>query len=138
MDRPLEVHSLYEDCRAQAYRHKWIRSEQVGYDLGEQALHEWGREHWSKHLRSRWSEHIRGIRFWLELGQSDFGLLLREPFADDKLMNEVVRRLESCQENLDIILWAQDSAIGFDRIYDILVRLDINSKRLPYRIDPAA
>jgi hypothetical protein len=52
-----------------------------------------------------------------------------------QLLNDIIDRLKNGQENLDIILWAQDSRIILDPVRDILEKLDINSRRLAHRFD---
>lgn len=137
MEGHVEVHNVYRDCKEHAFKYKWIRSEEVGYDLGEAALADWGRQYWPKHSRLRWIEHIRGVRFWDKFDHKDFGLMVREILDDQQLLYEIVRQFESCRENLDVINWAMDQGINSDRVYRILLRLDINGKRLPYPIDPS-
>jgi len=46
-----------------------------------------------------------------------------------------VRLLEAGQENLDVILWAQEAHIPVGTVLLILETLDINSRRLPHRFD---
>jgi len=87
-------------------------------------------------LRARWLEHLQGARFWKELDRNDFGLL-RERFRDSALLlDRILDRLKSGQENLDIILWALDWNIPMQGVLDILSALDINSRRLAHRFDP--
>ena len=106
--QPAEKCSVYADSDQEAQRYKWIESEKAGHDLGEVALRRWVQHHWWGYLRARWVEHLQGTRFWVELDRGDFGLL-RARFQDKPLLlDRILDRLKTGQENLDIILWAQD------------------------------
>jgi hypothetical protein len=127
--------SIYEDCRVEAARFKWIESERAGRDLGESAIKCWVHDHWSGYLRARWIEHLQGTRFWIELDRGDFGLLQRD-FQDQALLiDRIVDRLKAGHENLNIILWALDWGVHLDDVHEILLALDINSRRLAYRFE---
>jgi hypothetical protein len=127
--------SLFADCEQEAQRFKWIESERAGRDLGEPAIRKWVHQHWWGYLRARWLEHLQGKRFWVELDRNDFGLLL-DKFQDHQLLlDRLVDRLKTGQENLDIILWAIDWGIPFGPVCQILETLDINSRRLAHRVD---
>src|SRR5262249_50706278 len=78
----------------------------AGCDLGEDAIRCWVRQHWCGYLRARWVEHLQGTRFWLELDRGDFGLLKREFHDHAVLLDRIVDRIKSGQENLHIIQWA--------------------------------
>src|SRR5689334_566503 len=133
----MEKCSVYQDCEQEALRFKWIESEKAGCDLGEAAIRRWVRDHWWGYLRARWLEHLHGKRFWVELDRGDFGLLQRR--FDDKtlLLDRILDRLKAGQENLDILLWAQDWAIPMGAVFEILEALDINSRRLAHRFEAA-
>jgi hypothetical protein len=128
--------SVYEDSQREAERYKWIESEKAGYDLGETAIRRWVYEHWSGYLRARWLEHLQGKTFWIELDRGDFGLLLRAFQDQPLLLDRVIDRLKAGQENLNIILWAQDWGVQMDDVLAILEALDINSRRIAHRFDP--
>ena len=132
----MEKASVYADSEQEALRYKWIESEKAGRDLGEAAIRRWVQQHWWGYLRARWVEHLQGTRFWVELDRGDFGLL-RARFQDKPLLlDRILDRLKTGQENLDIILWALDWGISVKDVRDILQALDINSKRLAHRFDP--
>jgi hypothetical protein len=132
----MEKCSVYADCEVEAQRFKWIESEKAGHDLGEAALRRWVQCHWWGYLRARWLEHLQGKRFWVELDRGDFGLLQRTFHDDSLLLDRILDRLKSGQENLHIITWALDWGIPTDRVLRILEALDINSRRLAHRFDP--
>jgi hypothetical protein len=127
----MSVHDLGE---VEAQRHKWIESEKAGRDLGEWAIRCWVRQHWNGFLRAKWLEHLEGRTFWIELDQDDFGLLHRS-FQNSTLFSEIVRRLKSGQENLDILNWAIDSMLNMEEVFEILETLDINSRRIECLLD---
>ncbi len=127
--------SVYEDCAAEALRFKWLESEKVGYDLGDMALGQWALRHWHGYLRARWIEHLEGRRFWVELDKGDYGLLQRAFHDQPLLLDRILDRLKIGQENLHIILWAEDWHIPIDAVHRILETLDINSRRLEHRFE---
>jgi hypothetical protein len=128
--------SIYEDCRLEADRFKWIESEKAGQDLGEVAVRQWVKQHWCGYLRARWLEHLQGRTFWIELDSNDFGLLNRSFQDKGLLLDGIVDRLIAGQENLHIILWAIDWNLPMADVLEILTALDINGRRLAHRFDP--
>ena len=134
----MEKCSVYADSDQEALRFKWIESEKAGCDLGESAIRRWVQNHWWGYLRARWLEHLQGRRFWVELDRGDFGLLQRTFHDSTLLLDRILDRLKSGQENLDVILWAQDWGIPTLAVLQILEALDINSRRLAHRFDPLA
>lgn len=113
----------------EAERHKWIESEKAGRDLGPHAIRCWVREHWNGFLRDRWLQHLEGRAFWIELDQDDFGLLQRS-FKNSHFIGPIVQMLRQGLENLDILNWAIDYNLDMDEVYEILLTLDINSRRI--------
>jgi hypothetical protein len=136
-DAGTPVHmSIHERGASEALRHKWIESEKAGRDLGDQAIRQWIARHWHSFLRERWIEHLEGCLFWAEFDPDDFGLLQHE-FLDSKVRDEILRRIKSGGENLDILCWSHERKLGRDERWDvlrILERLDINSRRLECRL----
>lgn len=131
----MEKSSVYVDGDEEALRFKWIESEKAGCDLGEVAIRKWVQCHWWGYLRARWLEHLQGKRFWVELDRGDFGLLQRKFHENTVLLDRILDRLKSGQENLDIINWAMDWNITMDPVVQILEALDINSRRLAHRFE---
>lgn len=128
--------SVYEECEQEIQRYKWIESERAGRDLGEDAMRRWVKEHWWGYLRSRWLEHLQGARFWVELDRGDFGLLLSRFKENTLLLDRILDRIKTGQENLDIIQWALIWGIDTRALIEVLEALDINSRRLAHRFDP--
>lgn len=133
----MEVRSVFAESEVEALRHKWIESERAQRDLGEAAIQQWVRDHWCGYLRARWVEHVQGLRFWKELDRGDFGLLAREFREDQLLLDRILDRLKSGQENLDVICWAIDWGLPMEKVLRILEVLDINSRRLAHRFHEA-
>ena len=75
------------------------------------------------------------MRFWLELDRGDFGLLKREFHEHAILLDRILDRLKSGQENLQVILWAIEWKIPTEPVLKILKALDINSRRLANRFE---
>jgi hypothetical protein len=127
--------SVYAESEQEALKYKWIESEKAGKDLGEDAIRRWVKQHWWGYLRARWLEHLQGRCFWVELDRGDFGLLQREFHDNTLLLDRILDRLKSGQENLDIILWALNWGLPITPVLQILEALDINSRRLAHRFD---
>lgn len=127
--RPSVRLSVHDRGAVEAQRHKWIESEKAGHDLGEWAIRGWVRQHWNGFLREKWLEHLEGRTFWIELDHDDFGLLQRA-FRDSLLIGEILWRLKSGRENLDVLNWAIDEGLGTEEVLGILETLDINSRRI--------
>ncbi len=127
--------SVYVESEREALQYKWIESEKAGRDLGDGAIRHWVQQHWWGYLRARWLEHLQGKKFWVELDRGDFGLLQRQFHDNTLLLDRILDRLKAGQENLDILLWAQDWNIPKDPVLQILEALDINSRRLACKFD---
>ena len=134
-DRTVPELSVYAESEYEINDFKWIESERVGYDLGESAVKRWVNQHWRGYLRARWLEHLQGTRFWIELDRGDFGLLQRDFSQDRDLLQPILDRLKSGEENLDVICWAENNSICTEPVVRILEALDINSRRLRHRFD---
>jgi hypothetical protein len=132
----VEISSVYTEGEREAEKYKWIESEKAGCDQGEAALRRWVQCHWWGYLRARWLEHLQGSRFWKELDRNDFGLLQKRFHDNTLLLDRILDRLKTGQENLDIIQWALDWHVPMQGVLDILTALDINSRRLAHRFDP--
>lgn len=126
---------IYVDCVREADVFKWIQSERAGYDLGEAAIRQWVKEHWSGYLRARWVEHLQGKCFWVELDRGDFGLLDREFCDKPQLLSAILDKLKTGKENLDLIVWACSGHADSDPVIEILTALDINSRRLIHQFE---
>jgi hypothetical protein len=127
--------SLHRCGEEEAQRYKWIESEKAGRDLGETAIRRWIGEHWTGFLRHRWLEHLQGKTFWIELDQSDFGLL-RRAFQSSPLIDPIIDQFKHGHENLNIIQWALNNRLPMNDVLDILLALDVNSGRIECRFDP--
>ena len=46
MDLPTRTASIHDDCRVEEDAFKWIESEKVGHDLGDNAIRRWVQVHW--------------------------------------------------------------------------------------------
>ena len=127
--------SVYIDSYREIDCFKWIQSEKAGRDLGEEAIREWVRHHWTGYLRAKWLEHLQGICYWTELDQNDFGLLRQDFEHQQLLLDCILDRLKIGAENLDVILWAREWNIPLDPVISILEMLDINSRRLAHHFE---
>jgi hypothetical protein len=132
----VEKCSLFVEGQKEALRYKWLESEKAGKDLGDHAIRCWVRDHWWGYLRSKWVEHLQGKRFWVELDRNDFGLLGRHFQDHPLLLDRILDRIKTGQENLDIILWAHQWSIAIENVLNVLEGLDINSRRLACQFAP--
>src|SRR5262245_10597350 len=131
-DENVERRSLNEESRREANDFRWIESERLGCDQGESALRQWVQYHWSGFLRARWIEHMLGVRFWVELGRNEFGLLKRTPGEVRPLLDAILDKLKCGAENLDIIRWAcQEKTIDEQHlIRELLGLINVNAHRI--------
>ena len=127
--------SVWVDCQREIDVFKWVESERAGRDLGEAAVRRWITEHWCGYLRARWVEHLQGKTFWAELDSGDFGLMQRDFQGKALLLDRIFDRIVAGQENLHILCWCQDWHIDKEHVLEILISLDINSKRLIHRFE---
>ncbi len=131
----VEPHSIFEEASREAYKHKWLESEKAGYDIGYSAIEDWHRRFWHKFVRERWIQHIRGVAYWRELDNDDFGILHKEFQDYPDLAEKIVHHLEAGGENLDIIQWGVSTGQDMDAVLHILGRLDLNAHRLASKLD---
>jgi len=129
----IQRRSVFAESELEIAKHKWIKSQLAGRDLGEEAVREWVQLHWSSFVRARWIEHLRGDCYWNELDSFDFDLVNRK--ASEKLC-QIVEQLKQNAEQLNILSWAVDRDEDRDLILDLLDRLQINNKRLKHKYDP--
>lgn len=127
--------SVHEDCEQEIQRHRWIESEKAGRNVGEEATRAWVKLHWNKYLRARWIEHMQGTKFWLELDKGDFGILKTEFKDCPLLLDRILDRLITGQENLNVQIWAQDWGISSQQVIRVLEILDVNSRRLACKFE---
>jgi hypothetical protein len=133
----MERASVFVDSTIEANKHKWIQSEKAGHDVGDGCLQEWVRDHWWDYLRARWLEHLQGTRFWVEIDRGDYGLLKHQFIDEPILLDRILDRLKSGQENLNVIQWALDWGIPMSQVIRILEALDINSRRIVHHFENA-
>jgi hypothetical protein len=129
--------SLHEAAMAEALRHKWIESEKAQRDLGDWAIVSWFHKHWNAFARRCWVEHLEGRVFWIELDHGDFGMLQKE-LSDSVAKDEVLRRVKTGGENLDILCWTQERRLPGEEVWKILSlleKLDINGHRVECKFD---
>jgi hypothetical protein len=123
--------SLYVECWQEAARHKWIESQNRGYDLGEEALVDWFRRYWPLYCRVARLEHLAGHRRWAEFPDADFNLLNRLVETEDQSTIEwIIERAWQGHENLNLIDDAREFELPMDRVIHILTQLHLNLAQL--------
>jgi hypothetical protein len=120
------VSSVYDSAWQEAYRHKWIESEKHGRDLGQVAIHDWSRKHFKKFYRWCHWLHLTGRQRFLEFASDNFGTV-RDP--QDDVGSEVVRLFCNGHENLEIYCDAHGRGWPLERVFELLLSLDINNTR---------
>ena len=126
------VHSLTAHAMYAIDRHKWIESEKLGRDVGDNAVQDWLDRCWKGWTRARLIEHLYGWRCWGAFGRDDFGLLTRETVdyhVSRVILEGVAEILAGGGENLDVINWALANGHSLDAIIWLLDHIDINAKR---------
>jgi hypothetical protein len=125
----MKEESLFQEAQAEAERHKYLESERAGCDLGEEAIDDWHRRHWTLWLRHRWLEHLLGLRCWEELEAWRFGRL-RDLFPDHAaLLDEIAGLVRRGAENTDILWWAAKEGRPLPTVMAILTEVRINEIR---------
>lgn len=131
-DSCIECWSLAEEARREALFERWIRSREVGYDLGTTVINRWIHIHWPGFLRARWIEHMLGVRYWSELDRNEFGILRNTPSDRLSILEEIVEQLRCGAENLDIIRWSRRTKNDVDQrtVLDLLLIINVNAHRM--------
>ena len=119
--------SVYDQAWQEAYRHKWIESEKHGRDLGQRAIQEWNRQHFKRFYRWCHWLHLSGRQCFREFRCEHFASI-SEPDCD--VDQQVVRLFWDGQENLDIYCRAHGNGWPLERVFRLLLSLDINGTRL--------
>ncbi len=121
------VASVYDRAWQEAYRHKWIESEKHGRDMGDFAIHDWSRRHFKRFVRWCHWLHLTGRQRFVEFQPKHFGTV-SDP--NDDLESNVVRLFWDGQENLEIYCNAHGCGWSLERVFHLLLSLDINGARL--------
>lgn len=119
--------SVYDQAWQEAYRHKWIESEQHGCDLGDAAIRDWNRRHFKRFCRWCHWLHLTGRQLFHEFPGTHFNTVT-DP--RDEIEWQVVYRFWDGQENLDIYLCAHGCGWPIERVRVVLSLLGINEARL--------
>ena len=106
--------SVHEAAHEEAQRHKWIESQKHGRDLGESALRDWYRLYWVEYCRYCHLEHLEGNQPWREFNPEMFGDLLGLMQSKDVLLDRILDRVCTGQENLEILSRGIDD-VAMDR-----------------------
>lgn len=129
--RDVPIRNLADAFFKEVAECRWYSSENVGYDVGqERAIDEYKKRYWNGSVRAKWLEHLQGKTFWTELDQNDFGLLKHRFLDQQLLLDRILDRLKTGKENLDVIQWALDFGLNSAKVRDILIELNINSRRI--------
>jgi hypothetical protein len=121
--------SLFQEALGEAERHKYLESEKAGHDLGQSAIEDWHRRHWTIWLRHRWLEHLLGTTCWEEFEPERFGRLRALFGAHARLLDEIIERVRRGAENIDILCWAAVERRDMDAVVRMLIELRLNEIR---------
>lgn len=130
----LALRSVYEEAYLEAERHRWIESEKRGYDVGDHAVSEWFNRFFLRFCWYRRLEHLEGVQAYSEFQMCYYGLLdeLTAEAKQDVLVDRVLDRFLSGQENLQIIDWAHVWGVPAFAVLRVLERINMNEARLEY------
>lgn len=130
--------SLIDEARHEVERHKWIRSEDCGYDLGDEAKREWVAFYWPIFCRRKWLQYLQGQSRWTEFDQAQrrrFGAINRPIDEEDTVFRCLFRMAYLGEENLGMLQITMDLPFfPTERVIRILSVIDVNVSRL----DPPA
>lgn len=123
--------------RREAEIHKWNRSRECGYDLGQSAIEEWQTLYWRKFLRLRRIEHVCGEVRYRQYGHQHYGQLRRDAWHGNDFLTRVVEHYVQGMENLEFVMWIDDllaagHLIPHERAYDLFAQLDPNCTRFHF------
>jgi hypothetical protein len=122
--------SLWDLARREAYCHKWLLSEQFGFDVGDHGLWDWAHNYWRIFCRYRRLDHLVGRRRISEFDDRSFGLLSDPRIIGQPVVRFVVKHFtEDGWENLDFYRVAPQHGVNFGELYDALSLVDVNSAR---------
>ena len=119
--------SIYEEAWQEAFRHKWIESEKHRHDRGHRALVDWDQQYFKTFIRWCRLQHLSGQRCFREFRCEDFGAVAE--LAGD-VDCKVIHLFCSGKENLEIYWLAHGQGWPLERVYELLLSLDINACRL--------
>lgn len=122
----VEKHSVLHHAAADYAGQKYLDWERLSYDIEPTASEHWRKRYWRLWFRAHWVEHVLGQRYWMEMGDENFGMFGRDGSQASLLVERVADRLIVGWENLGIILWASDWGLSLDDVIDILKKLNIN------------
>jgi hypothetical protein len=117
----------------EAERHKYLESQKAGQDLGEGAIVDWHRRHWTLWLRHRWLEHLLGFTCYEEFEPERFGRLQGLYGHHDGLLHEVADMVRRGAENTDILWWAARLDKDVRAVVRMLIELRLNEIRCTRR-----
>lgn len=126
----VEKHSIMYHAAADYAAKKHLDWERFSYDIEETASEDWKRRFWRLWFRVRWVEHLLGDRYWIEMGEQNFGVLRRGEPHNPMLVSRVADRLIAGWENLNIILWASDWGLDLEEVIAVLKKININDVRV--------
>jgi len=122
----VEKHSVLHHAAVDYAAQKYLDWERLSYDIEPTASEHWRRRYWRLWFRRHWVEHVLGQRYWLEMGDENFGIFQRGERHNPLLVERVADRLIVGWENLGIILWASDWALDLHDVIEIIKTLNIN------------
>ncbi len=143
--------SISVDCWDDANRHKYLLSQKLGYDVGENAYDDWFMrpDCWLVYKRWRFFEYLHEEKNWVEFKDWSFARVelkkLLVSATDDKLrlFQEIEAQLKITGQNLGMLVWLRKSGYTTEAdkifMYQVLEIVDIDRLRrvkTPWRCDP--
>ena len=125
-----EGECIFELGLQEALKHKWLKSESCGEDVGIAAVRDWCRSHWPMFQRLTRIEHLFGIRQIVQFDPAEFGIWSGHIRLDHSNFDLVVGAFECGLENLNYFAWVELQKLPRKEVDAIFTTLDPNCVRL--------
>ena len=130
IETDVRTSSVFQTAFVEACEHRWVESEKCGYDLGDAAFFDWYRRFWDSFVRHRHVEHLLGEILWEEFSVTSFAVLSSVVTSGDLFGEEVIDLYRKGWENLDFYTRAYQVQWDLERVFDLLLLINMNDARL--------
>ena len=130
IETDVETSSVFQIAFLEACEHRWVESEKCGFDLGEAVLDDWYERFWASFVRHRHVEHLLGEVYWEEFPGRSFAIFQPVLSDEDILGEEFIDLYRQGWENLDFYTRACQVEWDLERVYDLLILINMNNARL--------
>ncbi|MEZ6068497.1 MAG: hypothetical protein R3B90_22925 [Planctomycetaceae bacterium] len=122
---------MWDIARAHADEHRWLLSQERGYDVGGDAYRDWCVKYWRRFCRWRYVEHLLGLCRYQEFNAELHGRLkTRETLESDIVLGFVLDQfLYAERENLELFVFAPET-YPRNRLLEATILLNVNDARV--------